>query len=150
MQTFGNTEWLFARAANKPIIDQSAGVFNVTGTAPREFIIPAIDWLRMIPSWVVLTTLSMAMFAICATTVLRSQAEMRASSLQKDNFESELLSVRGSNQALQRDIRKLTTDPSTIEVAARERLGMVKANDIVVTMESVQAFASVNRVPSVH
>jgi cell division protein FtsB len=51
---------------------------------------------------------------------------------------------------LQRDIQRLTKDPSAIELAARERLGMVKANDIVVTMDSIQRSESVSKVSFVH
>jgi cell division protein FtsB len=57
--------------------------------------------------------------------------------------------LREANQTLQRDVQRLTKDPNAIEIAARERLGMVKANDIVLTMESIPS-ASANKVSFVH
>ena len=45
---------------------------------------------------------------------------------------------------MQAEIHRLTNDPNTIELAARERLGMVKANDVVVTMESINSSGMVS------
>jgi cell division protein FtsB len=41
------------------------------------------------------------------------------------------------------EIQRLTTDSGTIELAARERLGMVRPNDIVVPVESLNSPAKV-------
>jgi len=81
---------------------------------------------------------------------MRSRGELRASSVQRVKVESEIQSLRDANQSLQRDIQRLTKDPSAIELAARERLGMVKANDIVVTMDSLQSATSAKTVSFVH
>jgi cell division protein FtsB len=51
---------------------------------------------------------------------------------------SEIESMRRGNTALQGEIRRMVSDPSTIESAARERLGMVRPNDIVVPIESIR------------
>jgi len=84
----------------------------------------------------------LATTAICATAIIRSRGELRTSSVQRVKVESEIQSLRDANQSLQRDIQRLTKDPSAIELAARERLGMVKASDIVVTMGSLQSATS--------
>jgi cell division protein FtsB len=92
----------------------------------------------------------LATTAICATAIIRSRGELRASSVQRVKVESEIQSLRDANQSLQRDIQRLTKDPSAIELAARERLGMVKASDIVVTMDSLQSATSAKSVSFVH
>jgi len=49
---------------------------------------------------------------------------------------SQVDALRRSNASLQVEIHRMTADPGTIESAARERLGMVRPNDIVVPIES--------------
>jgi len=52
---------------------------------------------------------------------------------------SEIASMRRSNTSLQAEIRRIASDPNTIESAARARLGMVRPNDIIVPIESFPA-----------
>jgi cell division protein FtsB len=148
LQSLGNTEWLLNRAATKPTLVQQIGVLNNPTTA-RAVIVPLINGARSIPSWVILTTIILATSGICGTAILRSREELSASSAQRLKIESEILSLREGNQTLQRDVQRLTKDPNAIEIAARERLGMVKANDIVLTMESFPS-ATANKVSFVH
>jgi cell division protein FtsB len=150
LQALGNTEWLLNRAASRPAIAQSVGVLNSPTLTARELVLPAINGARLVPSWVILTTILIATTAICATAILRSRGELRASSAQRLKVESEIQSLREVNQSLQRDIQRLTKDPGAIELAARERLGMVKASDIVVTTESLQSATSAKTVSFVH
>ena len=148
MQSLGNTEWLLNRAATKPTLVQQIGVLNNPTTA-RAVVVPLINGARSIPSWVILTTIILATSGICGTAILRSREELSASSAQRLKIESEILSLREGNQTLQRDVQRLTKDPNAIEIAARERLGMVKANDIVLTMESFPS-TTANKVSFVH
>ena len=150
MQALGNTEWLLNRAASRPNVVQSVGVLSSPTVAARDLVVPAIGAARSIPAWVILTTIMLATTAICATAIIRSRGELRASSVQRLKVQSEIQSLRDANQSLQRDIQRLTKDPSAIELAARERLGMVKANDIVVTMDSLQSATSAKTVSFVH
>ena len=146
MQSLGNTDWLLNRAATKPAIAQRIDVLGNPGLAARDLVLPAIDGARLIPSWVILATVLLATAGICGTVVLRARAELNASSAQRQSVESQIQSLREANQSLQRDILRLTKDPSAIELAARERLGMVKASDIVITTESMQQASNVNTV----
>jgi cell division protein FtsB len=150
LQSLGNTEWLLNRAASKPAIAQPLGVLNHPTLTARELVVPAINGARAIPAWVILTTIVLATTAICGTAILRSKAELNSSSAQQLKVQNEIEGLREANQALQRDIQRLTNDPSAIELAARERLGMVKANDIVVTMDSIQRSESVSKISFVH
>jgi cell division protein FtsB len=55
---------------------------------------------------------------------------------------SEIDALRRSNASLQIEIHRITTDPETIESAARERLGMVRPNDIVVPIKEIRSVAN--------
>lgn len=146
MQSLGNTEWLLNRAATRPAVAQRIEILASPHLTVRQLVIPAIDGARHIPSWVIFATLLLATAAICSTAVLRARAELSASSAQRQNVESQIQMLREANQSLQRDIQRLTSDPSAIELAARERLGMVKPNDIVITTDSMQKSSGVNTV----
>ena len=50
-------------------------------------------------------------------------------------MQSDVEGLRNANQNLRREIEQLRTDPRTIENAARSRLNMVRANEIVVPVE---------------
>ncbi len=150
MQSLGNTEWLLNRAASKPTIAQPIGILHSPAVTARELVLPAINGARAIPSWVILTTIVLATTAICGTAIVRSRAELNSSFAQRLKVQTEIQGLREANQTLQRDIQRLTKDPSAIELAARERLGMVKASDIVVTMDSIQRSESVSKVSFVH
>ena len=144
MQSLGNTEWLFNRDANRPLLAQPVRTLAAPAATARELVIPAVKSLVLIPSWVLLTTVILATSAICATAIAHSRAELRESSSQFANIQTQVQSLRDTNQVLQRDISRLTKDPMAIEIAARERLGMVKASDIVVTMESISKSAQIS------
>ena len=146
MQSLGNTDWLLNRAATKPAIAQRIGVLGNPRLATRDLVIPAINGARLIPSWVILATILLATTAICGTALIRARGELNASAAQRQQIESEIQNLRDANQSLVRDIQRLTRDPSAIELAARERLGMVKANDIVITTGSMQQSSNVNTV----
>ncbi len=141
MQSIGTTEWLNNRPTRGPLAQSRSSLQRAEA---RDLIIPAINGLRLVPSWAILATVLLAASAICATVIVRSRAEFRSSSGQRELLVSEMEVVRGANASLQVEIRRLTNDPNTIELAARERLGMVKANDVVVTMESINSSSMVS------
>jgi cell division protein FtsB len=103
----------------------------------REVFPVALSWLRMIPSWMLLAMILMATLGICSTVITRSKAELKASTTEYGRISSEIASIRRSNTSLQVEIRRMASDPGTIESAARERLGMVRPNDVVVPIESI-------------
>ena len=149
MQSLGTTEWLINRSVSRGLVYQSSAVLNRQGTV-RELVVPAVNWLGLVPSWVVFTTILLATTAICGTVILRSRAELRGSSSQQQMVESEIQSLKLANEGLRVDIKRLTQDPNAIEFAARERLGMVKATDVVVTMDSIKPLQKVASSSLVH
>ena len=84
----------------------------------------------------------LASLAICSTVITRTRAELKASSLQYGRMAAEIDTMRRSNAALQTEIHRISSDPRMIESAARSRLGMVKPDDIVVPIKSVESNAN--------
>jgi cell division protein FtsB len=74
----------------------------------------------------------MAGAAICATVTIRARTQFRLSEAQYQRMSSDIETLRRTNIALQVEIHRMTTEPATIESAARARLGMVRPTDIVV------------------
>lgn len=79
----------------------------------------------------------LATTAVCSAVIIRSRAEFRGSVQQLSRLTSEADSLRHNNADLQMQIQRLTNDASAIEFAARERLGMVRPDDVVLPLESV-------------
>ena len=127
--------WLNNRAAAPDIAVQT-----VPRAAPsREIFRTLVGAMEFIPSWVVLAMIIVAASAVCCTVIIRSQGEFAASASQQRSVISEIDSLRGANQSLQVEINRLTNDSHAIELAARQRLGMVRPNDVVVPIESISS-----------
>jgi len=78
-----------------------------------------------------------AALGICSTVLVRSRTELKSSTIEYGRMTAEIASMRNANASLQIDIRRIASDPISIESAARERLGMVRPNDIVIPLESI-------------
>jgi cell division protein FtsL len=140
-----NTEWLRNRAPRYSVAAQALPVASAREST-RELVLPAIHWLALLPSWTLLAMIVLAATAVCATVIVKARSEFQSSSIQRDRVVSEIDSLRRANGSLQLEIRRLTNDSNTIELAARERLGMVMPSDIVVPVESISAASSLRSV----
>lgn len=89
----------------------------------------------IIPSWVIFGMIILATSAICATVILRTQARMSVASQQYVQMQTSVEGLRSGNEALRREIEQLHSNPRTIEAAARTRLNLVRANEIVIPVE---------------
>ena len=89
----------------------------------------------MIPSWVIFATIMLATFALCVTVNIRAQAEMRTASQTYEKTSGDVEQLRNTNAALAIEVKRLKTDSRAIESAARARLNMVRANEIVVPIK---------------
>lgn len=138
MYNAGTTNWLTNRASTQEILTQALPALPGQASA-RDLFFPAIRWLALIPSWAILVMIIFASTAVCSTVILRSRVEFQSSSQQFSRMTSEIESLRETNDALRLEVRRLSSDSRTIELAARERLGMVRPNDIVVPIESISA-----------
>lgn len=137
MNRLGNTYWLSNRKLTQRVAVQELPRLPVRELS-RELFPATLGSLRLIPSWVFLAMILIATLGICSTVVIRSRAELKASSSQFDRMTSQVDALRRSNASLQVEIQRMTNDPGMIESVARERLGMVRPNEIVVPVESIR------------
>ena len=138
MNRVGNTYWLSGRQVSQRAAAQAIPSLPIRELS-RDLFPATLSWLRLIPSWVFLAMILLATLGICSTVIVRSRAELKASTLEYSRMRSEITSMRRSNSSLQVEIRRIASDPGTIESAARERLGMVRPSDIIVPIESFPA-----------
>ena len=137
----GNTYWLSNRRANRRVPTQAIQKLSLqefTG----ELLPSTLQGFRLLPSWVFLAMILIATLGICSSVVFRSKEELKASTLEYSRMVSQIATIRRSNTALQGEIRRIASDPISIESAARERLGMVRPSDIVVPMKSARAVSN--------
>lgn len=140
-----NTEWLRNRAPRYSVAAQALPVASAREST-REIVLPVVQWIALLPSWTLLAMIVLATTAVCATVIVKARSEFQSSSIQRDRVVSEIDSLRRANGALELEIRRLTNDSNTIELAARERLGMVMPSDIVVPVESISSASSLRTV----
>jgi cell division protein FtsB len=60
---------------------------------------------------------------------------MSLASQQYVRMQTDVEGLRNTNQSLRHEIEQLSTNPRTIEAAARSRLNMVRPNEIVIPVE---------------
>ena len=89
----------------------------------------------IIPSWVVFGMILLATFAVCLTVNMRTHAKVHVAAQQLTAMQTDVEALRTVNTTLKAEVQRLRTDPRTIEIAARSRLNMVRANEIVVPVE---------------
>jgi len=89
----------------------------------------------LIPAWVIFGMVILATLGICVAVTMRTRTRMSLASQQYVRMQTDVEGLRSTNQSLRSEIQQLRTDPRTIEAAARSRLNMVRANEIVVPVE---------------
>lgn len=87
-----------------------------------------------IPSWVVFSMIMLATFAVCVTVTMRTHAARGAAEQRFTQMETEVQGMRQTNETLRRDVERLRKDPRTREAAARVRLNMVRADEVVIPL----------------
>lgn len=140
MNRAGHTYWLSNR------LTQRSSTQALPALSARDIsieVLPAtLRWVGLVPSWIILGMILLATLAICSTVIMRTRAEAQASALELQRLGAEVETTRQVNESLKIEIRRMTSDPNMIETAARARLGMVRPNDVVVPVESVQHSSS--------
>jgi cell division protein FtsB len=133
-----NTYWTDSRlSAQRP------AARPLTLTAPareisRELVGTRAEVRRrggLIPSWAVFTMIMLATFALCVTVTMRTHAEMRSAEQKFSQMRTEVQTLSNTNDSLKHEAQRLQNDPRAIEAAARARLNMVRANEIVVPVD---------------
>ena len=94
-----------------------------------------------LPSWVVFCMIMLATFAVCATVTMRTHAGMLSAAQEHEQLSRAVEQTRAENEALRRKVELIRQNPRgkeaaarAIEAAARERLNMLKANEVVVPL----------------
>ena len=139
-----NMEWLRNRAPRYSVVAQALPA--TTRESTRAIVIPAIRWLALVPSWTLLAMIILATTAVCATVIFKARAEFEVSGTERQQMLSEIDSLGRANRSLELEIRRLTTDSHAIELAARQRLGMVMPSDVVVPIESLTSNSELRRI----
>ncbi len=87
-----------------------------------------------VPSWVIFCTVMLATFAVCVTMTMRTHARMLSAEQEWGQMSTDVEKIRGQNEALKQEVTRLSSDPRAIETIARERMKMVRANEVVVPL----------------
>ena len=116
-----------AFALPSPAAESLVGVVGTHASARRRAF--------SLPSWVVFSMIMLATFAVCVTVTMRTHAARGAAEQKFVQMETEVQSIRERNASLRRDVERLRTDRKVQEATARERLNMVRANEIVVPLD---------------
>ncbi len=94
-----------------------------------------------LPSWVVFCMIMLATFAVCVTVTMRTHAGMRTAEQEHEQVRSDVEKARAENEALRQHVELMRQNPHAkeaaahaIEAAARERLNMLKSNEVVVPL----------------
>jgi len=133
-----NTYWVDERIRSQRVAPRAASPFAPVREISLDIIGTRAEVRRrggIIPSWVIFGMIIMGTFAVCVTVTMRTRARMNLASQQFVRMKTDVQALRSSNQSLRMEVEQLRNDPRTIESAARSRLNMVRANEIVVPIE---------------
>ena len=133
-----NTYWVDERIRAQRVVPRASSPFASIREISRDIIgTPAEVRQRggVIPAWVIFGMIILATFAICVTVTMRTRTRMASATQQYVRMQMDVESLRNANQSLRVEIEQLNTDARTIEAAARSRLNMVRANEIVIPVE---------------
>ncbi|MGI9165114.1 MAG: FtsB family cell division protein [Pyrinomonadaceae bacterium] len=133
-----NTYWVDERIRSQRVAPRAVSSFAPVREISLEMIGTRAEVRRrggIIPSWVVFGMIILATFAVCVTVTARTRARMKNASEQFVRMRTDVETLRSGNRMLQTEVEKLRHDPRAIGSAARSRLNMVRANEIVVPVE---------------
>lgn len=133
MDTASTTNWLNNRTLQPVSARSRAGDYSVDSKV-RDLITVGVRVTR-VPFWAIFATVMLAATAVCATVILSSHSQLRVASNEYQRMAAQIISLHQTNQRLEVDVRRITSDTKAIETAARERLGMVRPTDVVVPIE---------------
>ena len=89
---------------------------------------------KIIPNWIIFVFVVAITFTLCVILNFKTRSEMQTELQQQQQLHTEIEQLQNFNSALADEVRRLQSDPATIERAARERLGMVGAGETVLVL----------------
>ena len=138
MSRVANTYWVDERIQSQRVAPRDASALAPMRAVSLDIIGTRTEVRRrggIIPSWVMFGIVILTMSAVCVTVAMRTRARMNLASQQYLKMHSDVEALRSSNQVLRTEVEQLRNNPRAIEAAARSRLNMVRANEIVVPVE---------------
>lgn len=138
MNKAANTYWVDSRLRAQRVAVRALPSLAPARDLSRELIGTRTEIRRrggIVPSWVVFTTIILATFALCVSVTVRTRAEMNSATQQYQRISADVDALRSKNAAIASEVQRLRDDPQAIESAARARLNMVRANEIIVPVE---------------
>ena len=133
-----NSYWVDERIRAQRVVPRVSSPFASVREISLDIIGTPAEVRRrggLIPAWVIFGMIILATFAICVAVTLRTRTRMALASDQYVRMVTDVEGLRSSNQSLRVEIEQMRTDPRAIEQAARIRLNMVRANEIVIPVE---------------
>jgi cell division protein FtsL len=133
-----NSYWIDDRLRSQRVVSRTMPSLSPAREISREIIGSRTEVRRrggLVPSWVVFGMIILATFALCVSVTMRTRAEVDSASTQYEKINSDVKQLRATNAALEQEVHRLSFDSRAIETAARTRLNMVRANEIVVPAE---------------
>ena len=138
MSRVANTYWVDERIRSQRVTPRTGASLASVQQISAEILGSRTEVRRrggIIPSWVVFGMILLATFAVCVTVNMRTHAKVQIAAQQLSSMETDVEALRTINATLKAEVQSLRTDPRTIELAARSRLNMVRANEYVVPIE---------------
>ena len=138
MSRFANTYWVDERIRAQQVAPRASASLASVHEISLGIVGTRSEVRRrggILPPWVIFTMVILAIGGVCVTVNLRTRAKAQVASVQLSAMESDVQALRDLNQSLRTEVEKLKSDPRTIELAARSRLNMVRANEYVVPVE---------------
>ena len=133
-----NSYWVDERIRAQRVVPRVSSPFASVREISLDIIGSPAEVRRrggVIPAWVIFGMIILGTFAVCVAVTMRTRTRMSLASQQYVRMQGDVEQLRNTNQSLRLEIQQLSSDPRTIEAAARTRLNMVRANEIVVPVE---------------
>ena len=133
-----NTYWVDERIRAQRVASRAVSPFAPVREISLELIGSRAEIRHrggIIPSWVLFGMIMLATLAVCATVTVRTRARMNTASEQFVRMQSDVQTLRDTNNLLRFEVEQLRNNPRAIESAARKRLNMVRSNEILVPIE---------------
>ncbi|HEV7397064.1 MAG TPA: septum formation initiator family protein [Pyrinomonadaceae bacterium] len=138
MSRVAQSYWTDSRIRSQRVLPRTAPTLPTVRELSIEIIGTPAEVRRrggIIPSWVIVGMIMLATFSVCVTVTVRSYGEVNGATSQLSRMQQDVESLRRGNATLQNEIQRLSSDSKAIESAARVKLNMARANEIIVPIE---------------